>query len=381
MAGNVANPHTFANDVGPEALSLLDTNYAAAYAGLNTLSNFANYYVDAGAANALVVNIGTNQVCAALTDGLLIQLQVANTTTTTTPTLNVNGLGAKTIVTANNQPLPVGALVADQYAELIYDATNQVWRLLSTAAVASLLFASGTAALPGITFAADDTTGLYLPGAGQLGFSTGGVSRGTINASGQWTIPAPTTGAALALTGVANQYAETITGSSTSGQSFGVAIAAGTTSADVCLRLENQAGSANFLFAYGDGELTMAVPPAATNQGTLLQVGYMDLPQNLESSTTGYTLVFTDRGKHIFYSAGSGTPTLTIPANSSVAYPIGTVILVLNAGVALSIAITTDTLQWYPTGTTGTRTLAQFGVATLLKAGTTSWRIWGINLT
>jgi hypothetical protein len=43
---------------------------------------------------------------------------------------------------------------------------------------------NGTAALPGIAFASDTSTGIYRPGASQLGISTGGTLRIFVNASG-----------------------------------------------------------------------------------------------------------------------------------------------------------------------------------------------------
>ena len=51
------------------------------------------------------------------------------------------------------------------------------------------------------------------------------------------------------------------------------------------------------------------------------------------------------------------------------------------AAVTTSIAITTDTLILAGTGTTGTRTLAPYGMATLLKLTATSWTISGNGLT
>jgi hypothetical protein len=75
---------------------------------------------------------------------------------------------------------------------------------------------------------------------------------------------------------------------------------------------------------------------------------------------------------------------MTIPANSSVAYPTGTVLTFINdasAVVNVQIAITTDTLQWASGGTTGTRTLARYGVATAVKVTSTKWVISGTGLT
>src|ERR1700748_2595157 len=97
MAGAIAGLHVFAGDVGPEPLSLLDGNYTALTTALNSLQTFANSYVDSGAVNGLVVSVPAPQVFA-YSDGIILQVKVAATNTTATPTINVNGLGAKAIV-------------------------------------------------------------------------------------------------------------------------------------------------------------------------------------------------------------------------------------------------------------------------------------------
>lgn len=111
-------------------------------------------------------------------------------------------------------------------------------------------------------------------------------------------------------------------------------------------------------------------------------VGFRNIPQNSQSDA--YTLVLDDAGKHIFHpSADTTARTFTIPANSSVAYPIGTAITFINqngAGV-VTIAITTDTMRLSPAGTTGSRTLAANGSATCVKVTATEWLISGSGLT
>jgi len=47
----------------------------------------------------------------------------------------------------------------------------------------------------------------------------------------------------------------------------------------------------------------------------------------------------------------------------------------------VSIAITTDTMYLAGTGTTGTRTLAAYGMATAVKVAATTWYINGSGLT
>lgn len=114
--------------------------------------------------------------------------------------------------------------------------------------------------------------------------------------------------------------------------------------------------------------------PTSTNY----QVGYLDAPQ--VSKTGNYTLIASDSGKSILMNGTSIT--LTIPANSAVPFPVGTVVIIVNVNTtALSIAITSDTLTLANSTTTGTRTLARNGVATCIKIGATSWLISGAGLT
>ena len=109
-------------------------------------------------------------------------------------------------------------------------------------------------------------------------------------------------------------------------------------------------------------------------------VGYLTIPQNAQ--TGSYTLVLADSGKSIFHASAAGAATYTIPANGSVAYVVGTTVTFINMSTnAVTIAITTDTLYLAGTGATGSRTLAQYGVATATKMTSTTWIISGSGLT
>jgi hypothetical protein len=110
-------------------------------------------------------------------------------------------------------------------------------------------------------------------------------------------------------------------------------------------------------------------------------VGFLNIPQNSQSAA--YTLVLADAGKHIFHpSTDANARTFTIPANSSVAYPIGTAITFINmTSQVVTIAITTDTMYLSSAGTTGSRSLAQYGSATAIKMTSTTWLISGSGLT
>ena len=110
-------------------------------------------------------------------------------------------------------------------------------------------------------------------------------------------------------------------------------------------------------------------------------VGFLNIPINSQSAA--YTLVLADAGKAILHpSTDANARTFTIPANSSVAYPIGTAISFINmTSNVVSIAITTDTMYLSSAGTTGTRSLAQYGSATAIKMTSTTWLISGSGLT
>lgn len=109
--------------------------------------------------------------------------------------------------------------------------------------------------------------------------------------------------------------------------------------------------------------------------------GYKGIPQNIQAGN--YTLLLTDAAKHIYHASGAGAgDTYTIPANASVAYPIGTVLTFINDDSnSISIAITSDTMTLAGTTSTGTRTLAENGVATAVKVTSTSWIINGTAIT
>jgi len=109
-------------------------------------------------------------------------------------------------------------------------------------------------------------------------------------------------------------------------------------------------------------------------------VGFRNVPQNAQ--TGNYTLVAADSGKHIYHATGAGAAIYTIPANSSVPDDIGTAITFVNMSTtSISIAIATDTLYRAGAGTTGTRTLVNYGTATALKLTSTTWIISGSGLT
>lgn len=114
------------------------------------------------------------------------------------------------------------------------------------------------------------------------------------------------------------------------------------------------------------------------------QVDSVRTTSTQNSQSTAYTLVLGDAGKTILHPSADTTARIfTVPANSSVAYPVGTCITIVNQNAAgvVTVAITTDTMRLAGAGTTGARTLAANGVATLIKLTSTEWIISGVGLT
>jgi len=201
-----------------------------------------------------------------------------------------------------------------------------------------------------------DPFALGTQGAATVFINTNGLPRMSFSSTGAATINNPTSGVALTISGgglsvTGTSTLATTTVSGTSGVSFTVNATSGTHSTQI-------ADSAN----------------------TKYNAGYLELPVNNAGAT--YTAVLADSGKELYYN-GTGATTYTIPANGSVAYPVGTTLTFCNDATGatnMTIAITTDTLVLTPGGSTGSRTLAQYGRATAHKVTATRWFISGTGL-
>ena len=223
-----------------------------------------------------------------------------------------------------------------------------------------------------------DITGLGTGVATALAIAIG--SAGAVVANGG-ALGTPSSGTATNITGLPIS-----TGVSGLGANVATFLAT-PSSANLATAITDETGSGSLVFATSPSLVTplLGTPTSGaltncTSDGTN-GVGYKNIPQNSQSAD--YTLVLLDSGKNIFHPATDAADRVfTIPANGSVAYPLGTAISFINMSAnALTIAITSDTLYTTLTGSTGSHILAQYGSATIIKMTSTTWMITGSGIT
>ena len=126
--------------------------------------------------------------------------------------------------------------------------------------------------------------------------------------------------------------------------------------------------------AYIDGDILSASDVNGTNEGINdLAFGVFDA----QTGTT-YTLALTDVAKVVTLSNAAAI-TLTVPTNASVAFPVGTQILLYQGGAG-QVTITPDSGVDVRSSGSKLKITDQYSVAGLLKLATDEWVAFG-NLT
>jgi hypothetical protein len=104
---------------------------------------------------------------------------------------------------------------------------------------------------------------------------------------------------------------------------------------------------------------------------------FLDIPAI--QKTAAYELTYLDRGQCI-----QTTANVTVPKESNVGYrfPLGTTISIANTSTsAISLLAQTDvTLILAGTTATGTRTISNWGIATIRKIATDTWLVLGAGV-
>lgn len=244
--------------------------------------------------------------------------------------------------------------------------------------------ASGTAAVPSLTFDAD--TGLYSPGADQVAISTNGAGRLFIDASGDVGIGTSSPGRTL-----------DVIGSIRSGGSSNPYIALNDQTAEASFEISglqtriSSGTSQPLVFRTGSDERMRIVPTGAiglsgANYGTSGQVmtsngsgsaisweNVRDIPQNAQ--TASYTLVAADAGKHVSITTGG----VTVPAS---VFSVGDAISIYNNSASAQTITegSSATLRLAGDGASGNKTLDGYGLATILCVASNVFVIGGAGV-
>jgi hypothetical protein len=187
---------------------------------------------------------------------------------------------------------------------------------------------------------------------------------GSVTATGNTTISGSTviTGSFTVFTGSAVEFQVTNTG---------VRIGNASTDTHTVTGSFNISGSG---FVQGGGFI---VSGTLATSGSSSQGLVAPLKFTTATANTNYTLVYTDEGKMVEMNYNVDAPLLvTIPLNSSVPFPIGTEISVIQIGggttvITGSSGVTVNSYLGYKT------IGAQYGVASVVKRGTDSWYLFG----
>jgi hypothetical protein len=121
--------------------------------------------------------------------------------------------------------------------------------------------------------------------------------------------------------------------------------------------------------AFVDGDVLSASDVNSTNEG----VNDLAFGQFNAQTGTSYTLVLTDVAKVISLTNAAAI-TLTVPTNASVAFPVGTQILLYQGGAGQVTISSSATIR---SQGTKLKIYGQYGVAGLLKVGTDEWVAFG----
>ena len=112
-------------------------------------------------------------------------------------------------------------------------------------------------------------------------------------------------------------------------------------------------------------------------------IGYRDIPQNF--TNTSFSLALTDAGKHILtQNSGSGTQTITVPNNSSVAFLTGAAITIVVQSTGTVAVANGAGVTMYLAGNSTAKSsisLNSYSMATVLKIGTDTWMVSGTGAT
>jgi hypothetical protein len=114
----------------------------------------------------------------------------------------------------------------------------------------------------------------------------------------------------------------------------------------------------------------------ATITSANYSIGYLNIPQ--VSLSANATTALTDSGKH-FYSVSASNLQLTIANNTSVTWPVGTAMTIVNRGTANVLIVPGTGVSLFLAGnsTSANRVVTTYGMATVINVAANIWMING----
>lgn len=289
------------------------------------------------------------------------------------PFLTVAGNNSGTLGTAPYQEQGIVARTSNStYAGLRFDNGTQEWQISDD------VYANGApvTAYVAISTYANANVAAYLP------TYTGNISAGNVSVTGN--ITAGNLDAInLVINNISSDDSTFVTiedGLNVNGEILATGnITAGNLNSNAAVTGANGvfSGTLNATGNITGGNISTAGSISGNTNG--FAIGYLNIPQiNFAGNVT---IATPAAGKH-YYSTLSTSNVLTIANNASQSFQIGAAISVVNQGTG-NITVAQDsgvTLYLAGNATSGNRTVATFGMATLIKVATDTWFINGTGV-
>lgn len=127
-----------------------------------------------------------------------------------------------------------------------------------------------------------------------------------------------------------------------------------------------------------DTDLVKNGASAIRSLGSSVDSALGQLTLNAQTGTT-YTFVLTDNRNKLVTASNAAAQTYTIPLNSSVAFPTGSIINIIQIGAGQVTIQGASGVTVASTGATSTapKLRATYSAASIIKVGTDSWYVVG----